>query len=193
MISTFTGRKVNPFQMEDKDIHIRDIAHSLALTNRFAGHTFQPISVAQHSVCVAMLVADSPHFCQGLLHDASEAYLGDVTRWLKATPEMKAYCTLEDEVQRRIYRRFGCSEVMHPTVEDADNLMVRIEAVHGYERYPIDHPNFPIPTSEELKHVESVMLRYHIHESWKPWHWRKAERAFLELFFSIHPNELLVE
>lgn len=69
-------------------IHIRDIAHHLALINRFNGATETPYSVAQHSVLVADLLRakkQPPHVCLwGLLHDAHEAYLGDVTTPVKA-------------------------------------------------------------------------------------------------------------
>jgi uncharacterized protein len=68
-------------------IHIRDIAHHLALINRFNGATETPYSVAQHSVLVAdlLLAKKQPaHVCLwGLLHDAHEAYLGDLTTPVK--------------------------------------------------------------------------------------------------------------
>lgn len=63
-------------------INIRDIAHHLALINRFNGATETPYAVAQHSVLVAdlLLAKKQPaHVCLGgLLHDAHEAYLGNV-------------------------------------------------------------------------------------------------------------------
>lgn len=69
-------------------IRMRDIAHHLALINRFNGATDTPYSVAQHSVLVAdlLLARKLPaHVCLwGLLHDAHEAYLGDVTTPVKA-------------------------------------------------------------------------------------------------------------
>jgi hypothetical protein len=58
-----------------------DIAHALARINRFSGHTREPYSVAQHSVYVARAVARySPKLgLAALLHDAHEAYIGDIT------------------------------------------------------------------------------------------------------------------
>src|SRR5262245_23008551 len=94
-IYTRSGDRLNPLDPDPKLVDVNDLAHSLALCNRFAGHTAEPISVAQHSVYVARLVQSwriaagaalgSPvaqvqaqpwAVLQALLHDAAEAYLG---------------------------------------------------------------------------------------------------------------------
>lgn len=49
-ICTYTGRKFYPLDPRPEDVCIEDIAHALALVNRFGGHTRVPYSVAQHSV-----------------------------------------------------------------------------------------------------------------------------------------------
>lgn len=70
-----------------EDFTVTDLAHQLALTNRFHGATFRPYSVAEHSLFVARcleLDGRSPRFqLLGLLHDAHEAYSGDIVRPLK--------------------------------------------------------------------------------------------------------------
>ncbi len=59
-----------------------DVAHGLATTNRYAGQLQVPLSVAQHSVLCSEAALDEtgdPHlaaFC--LLHDAHEAFIGDI-------------------------------------------------------------------------------------------------------------------
>src|SRR5580765_2644929 len=83
LILTFSGKHVNPLNLRPEDIDIVDIAHALACCNRFAGHCRRPINVAQHSVYVSRLCDDTGFERQALLHDASEAYLGDITKWLK--------------------------------------------------------------------------------------------------------------
>src|SRR4051812_2148358 len=100
LILTYTGKHVNPFDLKPDDICIEDIAHALALCNRFAGHTKRPMSVAQHSVYVSRLCPN--YRLAGLLHDASEAYLGDVTKWVKSTHEFEAYREAEDRIQYQI-------------------------------------------------------------------------------------------
>lgn len=81
-IETFTGRKFYPLDPRADEVDIRDIAHSLALQCRFAGHVREFYSVAQHSILVGLLVP-KPDRLWGLFHDASEAYLVDLPRPIK--------------------------------------------------------------------------------------------------------------
>jgi 5'-deoxynucleotidase YfbR-like HD superfamily hydrolase len=63
-------------------IRIETIAHALAMIPRFGGHTHFPYSVALHSLHVSTLLeARLGHrgAVMGLLHDAHEAFVGDVT------------------------------------------------------------------------------------------------------------------
>lgn len=80
-LRTASGRD---FYFDKPDaIRIEDIAAALAKINRFNGHTRVPYSVAQHSIWVSHRVAEAGHGAKyqmlGLLHDAAEAYLGDLT------------------------------------------------------------------------------------------------------------------
>lgn len=130
-----SGKCVNILDLQPDDIDIKDIAHALALINRFNGHTIWPVSVAIHSVNVARLCP--PNWAlQGLLHDASEAYLGDIPRPMKRLPSLfGSYCELEWEVQSRIYHRFGCPDIMQPEVKLADQEALEVEgryAVRGW-------------------------------------------------------------
>jgi hypothetical protein len=97
-------------------INPRDIAHHLALINRFNGATETPYSVAQHSVLVADLLfakKQPAHVCLwGLLHDAHEAYLGDVTTPVKAAvfgalPVPSHWDHLSHHFDLTIQHRFG--------------------------------------------------------------------------------------
>jgi hypothetical protein len=131
-ITTFTGRKVNPLDIRPEDVHIDDIAHALACINRFGGHALYPMSVALHSMYVAWLVKEkghpSPVVLQGLLHDAAEAYVGDMTKWMKEVPEMQPFRDAEARAHRSIMQVHLLPEELHPSVIEADRLMVRYEA-----------------------------------------------------------------
>lgn len=69
--------------------NIEEIAHSLAIINRFTGHTSRPYSVAEHSLLVSRIAASegaSPVAqLAALLHDAHEAYIGDLASPVKWT------------------------------------------------------------------------------------------------------------
>lgn len=75
-----------------EDVRLADIAHALSRINRFSGHTHgEPYSVAHHSMLVADLLASwgAPVevVLEGLLHDAPEAYYGDITSPVKSAVE----------------------------------------------------------------------------------------------------------
>ena len=76
-IVTYTGRLFDFWEPTPETICIEDIAHALALTNRYGGHTHTPYSVAEH--CVRMSYPELPGDpLTNLLHDAAEAYVGDI-------------------------------------------------------------------------------------------------------------------
>ena len=84
MLETYTGVMFNLVDPSPADVRIEDIARSLSRIPRFNGHTREAYSVAQHSVFVESIVAQRGIGPLGrlaaLLHDAAEAYVGDVTR-----------------------------------------------------------------------------------------------------------------
>ncbi|MDP3133715.1 MAG: phosphohydrolase, partial [Burkholderiaceae bacterium] len=82
-ISTFKGNRFYPAEPRIDGIDIEDIAHGLAYQCRFNGQTSAFYSVAQHSLMVADLVPPALRRA-ALLHDAAEAYLGDMVKPLKA-------------------------------------------------------------------------------------------------------------
>lgn len=118
-IRTYTGRLVRPLAMRPEDLDIVDIAHALSQVNRYTGHTIVPISVAEHSVRVAE-ICSAKNQLWGLLHDASEAYLCDVSRPVKHTKAMWYYRVAEEKLMRVIAARYGLSWPMPKEVHRAD-------------------------------------------------------------------------
>ena len=89
---TFSGNFYDVQNPRRSVVSLVDIAHSLSMQCRFNGHVRQFYSVAQHSVFVSRIVP-SVWAAEALLHDASEAYLGDMIRPLKQ--QMDSYSRLE--------------------------------------------------------------------------------------------------
>ena len=123
-LRTYTGRSVHILNPRPDEIHIEDIAHALSHTCRFGGHTPVFHSVAHHSVLVSELL-DPNLALWGLLHDASEAYLHDITRPLKRA--LPNYGGLEARMMAAVCQQFGLPSGMPRPVKTADNIVLATE------------------------------------------------------------------
>jgi len=126
-IQTYSGKRFNPLKPIPKAIVIQDIAHSLSMQCRFSGHVKKFYSVAQHCVLVSY-ICDSKDALWGLLHDVTEAYLVDVPRPLKRSPQFQAYRKMEDVMQAAICQRFDLENEEPASVHRADTLLLATEA-----------------------------------------------------------------
>ena len=124
-IQTFTGRHVDPFNLNPREIVVEDIAHALSHIARFGGHAARFYSVGQHSLLVAASCPPA-HRRWGLLHDAAEAYLGDVPRPIKR--RLPGYQELEDQVLQVIAARFDLPWPLPEIVKQYDTAALRLEA-----------------------------------------------------------------
>lgn len=129
-IGTVSGRTVDFDDPDPSSISIADIAIGLSHICRFAGQVDVFYSVAQHSVLVAekvwLMSRQRPVALQGLLHDASEAFLGDWPTPLKKAVG-PAFCSIEDRLQQVIYSKYGVPDKMRDIVHDADQRWVITE------------------------------------------------------------------
>lgn len=129
---TPTGRVIDAGNPQPDDICLEDIAIGLSREERYNGNTIVPYTVAQHSVHVADYVASArcAHTAivkAALLHDASEAYLGDIVMPLKAL--LPDYRRLEEVWSRAIFNRFDVPLALldHPVVKQADHWIFACE------------------------------------------------------------------
>lgn len=125
---TYTGRYIDMTAPHQAEFHISDIAHALSQICRFGGHTRQFYSVAQHSVLVSQMVPVD-YRLQALLHDAAEAYCGDMVQPLKHLPSMRTYCDFELALQSRLFDSYGVRPTTESTqaVKQADLQMLATE------------------------------------------------------------------
>ncbi|TWT35353.1 hypothetical protein KOR34_02440 [Posidoniimonas corsicana] len=123
-IGLYEGGRVDLLHPRPEQFTIEDIARGLSRVNRFAGHTHEPYSVAQHSVIVSRLVPPELALC-GLLHDASEAYLGDLVRPLKQ--RLPGYVELEARMMLAIAERFDFPWPKPVEVREVDNRLLVTE------------------------------------------------------------------
>jgi len=117
-------------RIQDSEFDIRDIAHALSHTCRFRGFTTRLYSVAQHSYNVSVLLQSqdvSPRIqLAGLMHDAAEAYLGDMPTPFKRS--FRDFAEIEAYLQSAICDQFGIPWPLHELVHWADDVMLHVEA-----------------------------------------------------------------
>lgn len=144
-ITTYRKIHMNPLKPKPNDIIIEDIAHAQSLMTRANGHFPEFYSVAQHSIaCAAEAVArrySTRVALACLLHDASEAYLSDITRPVKG--ELPEYRSIEKNMQDAIYLRFLGSlpvEEEANQIKDIDNTCLYYEFDYYMGEKLLSHP-----------------------------------------------------
>lgn len=132
-VETYQGRRLDLADPDPSTVSIVDIAHALGMQCRYNGHCKRFFSVAEHSVfCSRWLeLTDYPVRLQllALLHDAAEAYLGDLI--LPAKPLFPGYAAREAKVEAVIYEALKIeppTEDEHQFVKLADNVALATEA-----------------------------------------------------------------
>ncbi|WP_292657870.1 hypothetical protein [Mesorhizobium sp.] len=122
-ITLASGRIFDFLDPHGSNFTIEDVAHGLAHICRYAGQCRNFYSVAEHSLLVSDVAVDYPY--EALLHDAAEAFIGDVTRPLKQLlPEYKA---IEANVEDAIAKRFRLSTSYRDAVKIADLSVLAAE------------------------------------------------------------------
>lgn len=137
-IQTYTGRAFTPLAARPQDVRITDIAHALALKNRYTGHTAVPYSVAEHCVRASLIVP--PEYALGaLLHDAAEAYLPDIAAPLKRS----VFIQRENILGHKVFETFA----------EAEARVLEAILIGLGENYLL-----PVCESEVVKRADLIML-----------------------------------
>lgn len=178
-IETVSGRLVNVTNPSADSILLDDIAWALSRISRFAGHTITevPYNVAQHSVYVAQLMEEllKSHedfvldfevkkalarihinvpeiLIKALLHDAHEAYTGDIPSPIKKIPELQeTFKLIEMRLDHAIRTQFALGELT-----DAEKVVIKYcdklaQAIEGYQFMPSRGFNWVLPKPTLMK------------------------------------------
>lgn len=148
-IYTCSGKKFSLVDPQPEDVALADIAHALSHICRYTGHTNEFYSVAEHSVLVSQKC--EPEWArEGLMHDAAEAYIGDIATPVKALlgdPVRE----LERRIMAAISERFGLKAEGLDVVHRGADLNVFQDEVR--DLFP-SLPNWGVsgvPTGAEVK------------------------------------------
>lgn len=122
---TYTGIEFDFNNISPELINLEDIAHSLSNICRFGGHCGLFYSVAHHSLIMSHYADNLYNKKWALLHDATEAYVGDVIRPLKQ--KITGYDEIEQRVLISIAEKFGLSTPIPEKVKELDDLILQTE------------------------------------------------------------------
>ena len=173
-LQTVSGRWVNPFDPDPEQLDAHDIARALGNQCRFGGHCRVFYSVAQHSVIVSELVesrgGDAEDSFAALMHDATEAYLGDMPHPLKhRSPLGAAFREAEAQLEQALRDRFRIRAGV-PEIKRADRALLATER----RAFSAETWHWP-----ELEGVEPLDLEL---EAWAP---DEAAEAFARRYAEL--------
>lgn len=125
LIKTYMGKRLDLNNPTAEMIDPIDIAHALSQICRFGGHTLDFYSVAEHCILVAAL-APKELKLEALMHDAAEAYIGDVIKPLKNILG-ETYARIERSFMTAITERFNLSTDKLDDIKPYDMQALELE------------------------------------------------------------------
>ena len=196
-IVTATGAEVDLRRTMAKDISALDIAAALPKINRFTGHTVRPYSVAEHSLLVCELAAREfavklpQALLAALLHDAHEAYCGDVS-----TPAKRvlgwAWTDLEQPIENTVLQRFGVLRAARQwasIIKQCDLLALAIERRDLMPAAGVGSRPWAALEGIQAPGYINLMEGHHVEYTWADWRDLFVERLG-ELHYAVHGDSL---
>jgi 5'-nucleotidase len=158
-IETFTGVKFDVLDPQPDMVCIEDIAHSTSQANRFTGHCRFPYPVSQHSRLGSYIIEEE-FALDFLMHDASEGYIGDMSRPLKHfSIAGEEYRKVEARIQAVICDVFGINRIEPTQVKVVDNAMLYAEKAQLMGKVEWAHKWAESDKPADVKIVETSFLK----------------------------------
>lgn len=184
---TATGAALDLHYVGRNEISLLDIAHHLAQTNRYNGACSRPYSVAEHSLLTCEIVErqlgvrDPAVLQAALMHDAHEAYTGDMTQSVKLALRKvagDAWDRFEERLQRHVLHRFDLLTQYisaEQSIHWADMTALATERV---QLMPAGGPAWEVLATHDP--VDWADLKAHGRFTWQDW-----RQAFLDRFADL--------
>lgn len=179
---TATAGVVDLRFIRDEPVDILDVAHHLSQIVRFNGAACRPYSVAEHSLLVSEVLRRQGHCLDvqlaGLLHDAHEAYIGDITSPLKellGSGMNEAFWQIDAAAAKHVRRRLGVQAVFlshYKAIKAADMTALATERTH---LMPEGGPHWPVLSA--FTPIDWYDFEAQAEMTWKDW-----RDAFLQRF-----------
>lgn len=154
-IQTYSGKTVTLTDPRTDQLEIGDIARALAYNSHYGGHAPKFFSIAEHCLLVTELVkkheSDHPDLLMmALMHDASEAFLGDMVKPLKVL--MPDFQKIERRMTACINFRFKLDGSYMATIKKYDRMAQEIEfnAFYNKQGSKLLHYLFPERAREDF-------------------------------------------
>lgn len=173
-----SGRRFRPFDPRPEDIEIEDIAIALSNICRFSGHCHRFYSVAEHSVHCSEVVPPEFAFA-ALMHDTTEAYVGDMIRPIKKFDPI--FSDIEEGVWNAICQKYRLPLELPSIVKWADDAVLKAEARDLLS--PFGEPKFDQIVAEAPEGLHIFSLDRGI----EPWSSNEAHSRFLQRFYELYP------
>ena len=174
VIRTISGRVIDLATFNADDIDMFDIAWGLGNIRRYNGHTVEDYTVAHHSIIMSYYVPKE-FALEALLHDAAEAYVGDLIWPVKALfPEMELF---ENKLAAIVMKHF---DVPTATYCDWTDGYVKSASVTDADRTIFEHECFEMgrPGTYHQKMEDAWIEAALAHEEY----WYAPQYAFVQRF-----------
>lgn len=170
-IATASGRYFNFLSPDHTEIALVDISTGLANTCRFGGQCQRFYSVAEHCVLMSYIVPEGFER-MALMHDAAEAYTGDIPKPLKQL--LPDFAVIEERVEAAVAYAFCLPEKMPPEIKLADRQMLCAEQMQV------------MGNTDEWVHTQSTEPAQIAVQFWSP---SRAKKEFSDRFKALRTKQ----
>jgi len=186
MMRCIDGTLYDLTNMQIGDFDIYNIAWGLGRTLRYAGHIREDYTVAHHSVVMSYIVPEE-YALEALLHDAAEAFTGDIIYPVKSLfPEISEF---EDELMHLIMRQYNVKTAKHIQLDNGTFLYQKSEPIADADLRLMQHECFDMGRPG-IFHPDIETKWLHAareHEQW----WYASQYAFLDRFDQLQGTQHL--